>query len=100
MHTHILATKNTHACTHAHTHTHTHTHKTHTQHTHTHTHTPQHRDHDLSTMPLSMTIVHAICPQLIAGEAVGALAMSEANSGSDVVSMRLKAEKKGKSFPP
>ena len=42
----------------------------------------------------------AICPQLIAGEAVGALAMSEANSGSDVVSMRLKAEKKGKSFPP
>ena len=27
---------------------------------------------------------------------VGALAMSEAGSGSDVVSMRLKAEKKGK----
>ncbi|KAK7112658.1 hypothetical protein V1264_012079 [Littorina saxatilis] len=34
-------------------------------------------------------------PKLIKGETVGALAMSEANSGSDVVSMRLKAEKKG-----
>ncbi|KAL8601523.1 hypothetical protein ACOMHN_000465 [Nucella lapillus] len=34
-------------------------------------------------------------PKLISGETVGALAMSEANSGSDVVSMRLKAEKKG-----
>ncbi|XP_076459320.1 isovaleryl-CoA dehydrogenase, mitochondrial-like [Babylonia areolata] len=34
-------------------------------------------------------------PKLISGESVGALAMSEANSGSDVVSMRLKAEKKG-----
>ncbi|XP_025109278.1 isovaleryl-CoA dehydrogenase, mitochondrial-like [Pomacea canaliculata] len=34
-------------------------------------------------------------PKLIKGEAIGALAMSEANSGSDVVSMRLKAEKKG-----
>lgn len=34
--------------------------------------------------------------QLIKGEYVGALAMSEANSGSDVVSMKLKAEKKGK----
>jgi isovaleryl-CoA dehydrogenase len=31
-------------------------------------------------------------PQLISGEHVGALAMSEAGSGSDVVSMRLKAE--------
>lgn len=29
------------------------------------------------------------------GEHVGALAMSEPNAGSDVVSMRLKAEKKG-----
>src|SRR4029434_7149566 len=34
-------------------------------------------------------------PKLISGEHVGALAMSEAASGSDVVSMRLKAEKKG-----
>ncbi|KAJ1104478.1 hypothetical protein NDU88_001889 [Pleurodeles waltl] len=34
-------------------------------------------------------------PKLINGEHVGALAMSEANAGSDVVSMRLKAEKKG-----
>jgi len=34
-------------------------------------------------------------PKLISGEHVGALAMSEPNAGSDVVSMRLKAEKKG-----
>lgn len=34
-------------------------------------------------------------PRLIAGEHVGALAMSEAGAGSDVVSMRLKAEKRG-----
>jgi isovaleryl-CoA dehydrogenase len=34
-------------------------------------------------------------PKLCSGEFVGALAMSESNSGSDVVSMRLKAEKKG-----
>jgi len=34
-------------------------------------------------------------PKLISGEHVGSLAMSEAGSGSDVVSMRLKAEKKG-----
>ena len=34
-------------------------------------------------------------PKLISGEHVGALAMSEAGSGSDVISMRLKAEKKG-----
>ena len=34
-------------------------------------------------------------PKLISGEHVGALAMSEANAGSDVVSMKLKAEKKG-----
>ncbi|KDD71878.1 acyl-CoA dehydrogenase, partial [Helicosporidium sp. ATCC 50920] len=32
-------------------------------------------------------------PRLISGDAVGALAMSEPNSGSDVVSMRLRAEK-------
>jgi isovaleryl-CoA dehydrogenase len=34
-------------------------------------------------------------PKLISGEHVGALAMSEAGSGSDVVSMRLKAERHG-----
>jgi isovaleryl-CoA dehydrogenase len=34
-------------------------------------------------------------PRLIAGEHVGSLAMSEAGSGSDVVSMRLKATRKG-----
>jgi isovaleryl-CoA dehydrogenase len=34
-------------------------------------------------------------PQLISGEHVGALAMSEPGAGSDVVSMRLRAERKG-----
>lgn len=34
-------------------------------------------------------------PKLISGEHVGALAMSEAGSGSDVVSMKLKAQKRG-----
>ncbi|NTG72805.1 isovaleryl-CoA dehydrogenase [Agrobacterium rhizogenes] len=34
-------------------------------------------------------------PKLISGEHVGALAMSEPNSGSDVVSMKLHAEKRG-----
>ncbi|KAJ3336487.1 hypothetical protein HDU91_001764, partial [Kappamyces sp. JEL0680] len=34
-------------------------------------------------------------PNLISGQAIGALAMSEAGSGSDVVSMKLRAEKKG-----
>ncbi|XP_003224841.1 isovaleryl-CoA dehydrogenase, mitochondrial isoform X1 [Anolis carolinensis] len=34
-------------------------------------------------------------PKLISGEHIGALAMSEANAGSDVVSMRLKADRKG-----
>ena len=34
-------------------------------------------------------------PKLISGEHVGALAMSEPNSGSDVVSMKTRAEKKG-----
>jgi isovaleryl-CoA dehydrogenase len=34
-------------------------------------------------------------PKLLSGENVGALAMSEPNAGSDVVSMKLKAEKKG-----
>ncbi|KAM9354128.1 isovaleryl-CoA dehydrogenase, mitochondrial [Pholidichthys leucotaenia] len=34
-------------------------------------------------------------PKLITGEHVGALAMSEPNSGSDVISMKLSAKKKG-----
>ncbi|AKH19406.1 isovaleryl-CoA dehydrogenase [Sedimenticola thiotaurini] len=34
-------------------------------------------------------------PKLISGDHIGALAMSEPNAGSDVVGMRLKAEKKG-----
>ncbi|WP_211245100.1 isovaleryl-CoA dehydrogenase [Sedimenticola selenatireducens] len=34
-------------------------------------------------------------PKLITGEHIGALAMSEPNAGSDVVGMRLKAEKRG-----
>ncbi|MEM9170033.1 MAG: isovaleryl-CoA dehydrogenase [Pseudomonadota bacterium] len=37
-------------------------------------------------------------PKLISGEHLGALAMSEPGSGSDVVSMRLRAEKKGDRF--
>ena len=36
--------------------------------------------------------------KLISGEHVGALAMSESNSGSDVVSMSLKAEKQGDNY--
>ncbi|HSD60464.1 MAG TPA: acyl-CoA dehydrogenase family protein, partial [Burkholderiales bacterium] len=34
-------------------------------------------------------------PKLISGEHVGALAMSEPNAGSDVVSMKLRAERRG-----
>ncbi|CAI5764010.1 isovaleryl-CoA dehydrogenase, mitochondrial [Podarcis lilfordi] len=37
-------------------------------------------------------------PKLISGEHVGALAMSESNAGSDVVSMRLRADRKGDYF--
>jgi isovaleryl-CoA dehydrogenase len=37
-------------------------------------------------------------PRLLSGEYVGALAMSEPGAGSDVVSMRLKAEHKGGKF--
>ena len=37
-------------------------------------------------------------PKLISGENVGALAMSEPGAGSDVVSMRLKAERKGDTY--
>lgn len=36
------------------------------------------------------------CCQLMTGEYVGALAMSEPNAGSDVVAMKLKAKKKGR----
>jgi isovaleryl-CoA dehydrogenase len=37
-------------------------------------------------------------PRLISGEHVGALAMSEANAGSDVVSMKLRGEKRGSRY--
>ncbi|CAN5272312.1 isovaleryl-CoA dehydrogenase [soil metagenome] len=37
-------------------------------------------------------------PKLISGEHVGALAMSEESAGSDVISMRLRAERKGDRF--
>ncbi len=37
----------------------------------------------------------SLLPKLISGDHLGALAMSEAGSGSDVVSMRLRADKKG-----
>jgi isovaleryl-CoA dehydrogenase len=37
-------------------------------------------------------------PKLISGEHVGSLAMSEAGSGSDVVSMQLKAERRGNAY--
>ena len=37
-------------------------------------------------------------PKLISGEHVGALAMSEPNAGSDVVSMKLRADKRGDHF--
>jgi isovaleryl-CoA dehydrogenase len=38
---------------------------------------------------------HKYLPKLVSGEHVGALAMSEPNSGSDVVSMKLRADKRG-----
>jgi len=37
-------------------------------------------------------------PKLCSGEHIGALAMSETGAGSDVVSMKLKAEKKGSKY--
>ena len=40
----------------------------------------------------------AYLPKLISGEHVGALAMSEPGSGSDVVSMKLRAEKHGNGY--
>ena len=50
---------------------------------HAHAHTPPH------------THALIIFPQLISGEHVGALAMSETTSGSDVVSMKLRADRDG-----
>jgi isovaleryl-CoA dehydrogenase len=41
---------------------------------------------------------HRYLPDLISGAHVGALAMSEAGAGSDVVSMKLRAEKRGDRF--
>ncbi len=37
-------------------------------------------------------------PKLVSGEHIGALAMSEPNAGSDVVSMKLKAQKQGDKY--
>ena len=37
-------------------------------------------------------------PKLVSGEHVGALAMSEPNAGSDVVSMKLRADRRGDSY--
>ncbi len=37
-------------------------------------------------------------PKLISGEYIGALAMSEPNAGSDVVSMKLRADKRGNEY--
>lgn len=37
-------------------------------------------------------------PKLVSGEHIGALAMSEANAGSDVVSMKIRADKKGDKY--
>ena len=41
---------------------------------------------------------HRFLPKLLSGEHVGALAMSEAGAGSDVVSMKLRAEKRNDHF--
>jgi len=41
---------------------------------------------------------HKFLPELISGEHVGALAMSEPGSGSDVVSMRLRADRRGEAY--
>src|SRR3981189_1488415 len=41
---------------------------------------------------------HKYLPKLISGEHVGALAMSEPGAGSDVVSMKTRADKKGDRF--
>ena len=41
---------------------------------------------------------HKYLPKLISGEHVGALAMSEPGSGSDVTSMKMRADKKGDEY--
>jgi isovaleryl-CoA dehydrogenase len=41
---------------------------------------------------------HKYLPKLVSGEHVGALAMSEPGSGSDVVSMRLRADRQGANY--
>src|SRR5207344_1897307 len=41
---------------------------------------------------------HRYLPKLISGEHVGALAMSQPGAGSDVVSMRMRAERRGDRF--
>src|SRR5215203_4972196 len=46
----------------------------------------------------SETQKHRYLPKLISGEHVGALAMSEPGAGSDVVSMRMRAERRGDRF--
>ncbi len=40
----------------------------------------------------------AYLPKLVSGEHIGALAMSEPNAGSDVVSMKLRADKRGDKY--
>ena len=44
------------------------------------------------------TLKKKFLPKLCSGEFVGALAMSEPGAGSDVTSMKLKAEKKGNKY--
>ena len=46
----------------------------------------------------SLAQKRAYLPKLISGEHVGALAMSEAGAGSDVVSMRLRADRRGDGY--
>jgi isovaleryl-CoA dehydrogenase len=46
----------------------------------------------------SVTQKNKYLPKLVSGEHVGALAMSEPNAGSDVVSMRLRADRRGERF--
>lgn len=52
----------------------------------------------LLTGRIGGAITSRYLPKLISGEHFGALAMSEPNSGSDVVSMRLRAEEDGDSY--
>lgn len=49
-----------------------------------------------SQKKVNVHLKFAVYLQLLTGEHVGALAMSEPNAGSDVVSMKLKAKKQGK----